>query len=267
MLHKIICSMTTYELTATIIAIIALIQPWIIPLLKKIFLRGKAIFTPAANLQLSNDYRGAYVRLSGVIEAKHQSIIVRNIRVKFTRGSDGAELCFDWSSLVSPVFQTVGGQPVMTSEIARPLRIGANDLLPVYIEFSKENQKWNEVYAAIFVQGQMILSGKQYQSYDVDNIVKEALSYGAYKEAHDEMLSDLFWKESEYQMELSIEYDNQKEVYNYSFSLDQSDCFELRANIDRVLESPIDTLLQRQLKWLYSAQKKLTKIGEHHANS
>ena len=113
MLHKIVCSMTTYELTATIIAIIALIQPWIIPLLKKIFL-----FTPAANLQLSNDYRGAYVRLSGVIEAKHQSIIVRNIRVKFTRGSDGAELCFDWSSLISPVFQTVGGQPVMTSEIA-----------------------------------------------------------------------------------------------------------------------------------------------------
>ena len=140
-------------------------------------------------------------------------------------------------------------------------------MLPVYIEFSKENQKWNEVYASIFVQGQMILSGKQYQSYDVDNIVKEALSYGAYKEAHDEMLSDLFWKESEYQMELSIEYDNQKEVYNYSFVLDQSDCFEFRANIDRVLESPIDTLLQRQLKWLYSAQKKLTKIGEHHANS
>ena len=42
----------------------------------------------------------------------------------------------DWSSFMVPVFQSVGGNSVTTSEIARPFMVGANGLNPIFVEFA-----------------------------------------------------------------------------------------------------------------------------------
>lgn len=59
----------------------------------------------------------------------------------------------DWSSFVVPVFQSVGGNPVTTSEIARPFKVESGSLYPVFVEFAstntQENSRLTEIYSEI----------------------------------------------------------------------------------------------------------------------
>lgn len=93
-------SMTTYEIIATILAVIALFQPWIITIWKKFFKPLKVTFIPSAKIKLYYNRSGAYIYLGGVIEAKYRPAVIKDISVKVIRQSDKAELAMDWSSLI-----------------------------------------------------------------------------------------------------------------------------------------------------------------------
>ena len=128
--------MSTYEIIATVIAVIALIQPWAIKLWNTLFKKLKITFIPSGKFKLFYNRSGAYVQIGGVIEAKNQSVVVRDISAKITRLSDNAELKLDWSSFNTPVFQNVAGNIVTTTETARPFKVKANDLSPIFVEFA-----------------------------------------------------------------------------------------------------------------------------------
>ena len=110
-------AMSTYELVATIIALIALIQPWVIKLWKTLFKRVKIAFIPSGKIKLFYNRSGAYVRVDGVIEAKNQSTIIRDISAKVIRLSDKAELKMDWSSFNTPVYQNIAGNIVILEHV------------------------------------------------------------------------------------------------------------------------------------------------------
>ena len=111
--------MTPYEIIATILAVIALVQPWIIAAWKKFFKPLKVTFIPSAKIKLYYNRSGAYIYLGGVVEAKNRPAVIKNISAKAIRQSDKAELAMDWSSFMVPVFQSVGGNSVTTNEIGR----------------------------------------------------------------------------------------------------------------------------------------------------
>ena len=62
--------MSTYEIIATVIAVIALIQPWAIKLWNTLFKKLKITFIPSGKFKLFYNRSGAYVQIGGVIEAK-----------------------------------------------------------------------------------------------------------------------------------------------------------------------------------------------------
>ena len=62
--------MTPYEIIATVIAILALLQPWIIKLWDRFGRKIRVNFIPSAKIKLYYNRSGAYVYLGGVIEAK-----------------------------------------------------------------------------------------------------------------------------------------------------------------------------------------------------
>lgn len=142
--------MTTYEMIATAIAILALLQPWIIKLWDRFFRKIHVNFIPTAKIKLCYNRSGAYVYLGGVIESKNKAAIVKDIAVKVIRKKDKAELPLDWSSFVVPVFQSVGGNPVTTSEIARPFKVESGSLYPVFVEFASTNTQENSRLAEIY---------------------------------------------------------------------------------------------------------------------
>ena len=148
--------MTTYEIIATVIAILALLQPWIIKLWDRFCRKIRVNFIPSAKIKLYYNRSGAYVYLGGVIEAKNKAAVVKDIAVKVVRKKDKAELLLDWSSFMIPVFQSVGGNAVTTSEIARPFKVESGSLYPVFIEFAstniQESNRLTEIYNTIALE-------------------------------------------------------------------------------------------------------------------
>lgn len=63
-------SMTIYEIITAIVAVIALLQPWVIKLWNIIFRKLKITLIPSGKIKLFYNRSGAYVQIGGVIEAK-----------------------------------------------------------------------------------------------------------------------------------------------------------------------------------------------------
>lgn len=226
--------MTTYEIITIIIAIIALVQPWAIALCRKFFSKAEVSFIPSAKIKLYYNRSGAYIYLGGVIESKHKSTIVKNISVKLIRQNDKAELMMDWSSFITPIFQSVGGNPVTTSEIARPFMVEANSLAPVFIEFANSDTMVNDRLCQIY---EILIN----ESKSIANIATpfeqaktELQSKEKYLKLHEELIENFYWKATDYCIEMSIKYnDEQVIIYKYKFSLSQNEASQLKENIDK----------------------------------
>lgn len=230
-------TMTPYEIIATILASIALIQPWIIALWKKFFKPLKVTFIPSAKIKLYYNRSGAYIYLGGVIEAKNRSAIIKDISAKVVRQSDRAELVMDWSSFMVPVFQSIGGNSVTASEIARPFMIAANNLNPVFVEFANaDNQtidRLNQIYEKLKIESKKIANINT----SFEQAVEQLQTIPEYNTYREELLENFYWKASDYKIELSISYnDHSAVIYKYWFSLDQSEVTEFKNNIDEAMQ-------------------------------
>ena len=225
--------MTPYEIIATVLAVIALVQPWILAAWKKFFKPLKVSFIPSAKIKLYYNRSGAYIYLGGVIEAKNRPTVIKDISAKVIRQSDKAELAMDWSSFMVPVFQSVGGNSITTSEIARPFMIGANGLNPIFVEFANLDTQTVDRLAKVY--GKLILESKRIANINIpfEQAKDQLQAIPEYQPFREELLENFYWKASDYQIELSINHnDNKTEVYRYRFSLTQDEVSEFKKNID-----------------------------------
>ena len=128
---------TTYELIAIILSVIALLLPvgkWI---LDKLIKRLKFDFLPSGMITLYHNKSGSYISLGGVYEAKNKSTTVKEISATVIRKNDNATLPLTWSTFPSPVYRTVAGNYETSFETAHPFKVEADTLAPAFIEFSK----------------------------------------------------------------------------------------------------------------------------------
>lgn len=229
-------TMTHYEIIATFLAIMALIQPWAIAIFKKVFMPLKISFIPSERIKLYYNRSGAYIYCGGVIEAKNRSAIIKDISAKAIRQNDKAELVMDWSSFIAPVFQSVGGNPVTTNEIAHPFMVAANNLTPIFIEFAITDtltiNRLNKIYEKLTLEARKIYNVNT----PFDTAKAQLQAMPEYKKFREELLENFYWKTSDYQLELSICHsDNKVKLYRYYFSLSQDEINEFRNNIDEAM--------------------------------
>lgn len=234
-------AMTTYEIIATVIAIIALLQPWLIALYNRYFKKIKVTFTPSAKIKLYYNKSGAYVYLGGVIESKNKAAIVKDIAVKVIRQSDKAELDLVWSSFMIPIFQSVGGSPVFTSEIARPFKVEANSLYPVFVEFTAANpqeiSRLTEIYEAIRVEANQAII----MAPSIEQAKQNLTETECYKQYKDELLEKFYWRASDYIIRLTISFnDGQTTCLGYTFTIDADEAAKFKGNIEKSLQCAID---------------------------
>lgn len=229
-------TMTHYEIIATFLAIMALIQPWAISIFKKVFMPLKISFIPSERIKLYYNRSGAYIYCGGVIEAKNRSAIIKDISAKVIRQNDKAELVMDWSSFIAPVFQSVGGNPITTNEIAHPFMVATNNLTPIFIEFA--NIDTLTVNRLRKIHEKLTLEAKQICNINTpfDTAKAQLQTISEYKTFREELLENFYWKVSDYQLELSIHHsDNKFKLYRHYFSLNQDEINEFRDNIDEAM--------------------------------
>lgn len=233
--------MTTYEIIATVIAGLALAQPWLIKLCIRWFRKIKIAFIPSSKLKLYYNKSGSYISIGGVIESKNQPAVIKNISSKVIRSTDKAELSMDWSSFMIPVFQSVAGNSITTNEIARPFKVEANNLAPVFVEFTntntKESDRLAEIHRELYIEAQKVMI----MSSSVDEAKNKLRAIGDYSKLREELLETFFWKESDYCLILSVKYNSEKEEhFKYKFSLDASEVAEFKENVEKIMLCSLD---------------------------
>lgn len=235
--------MTTYEKAATAIAVLALLQPWIIKLCDRIFRKIRISFIPSAKIKLYYNRSGAYIYLGGVVEAKNKAAVVKDISVRVIRQNDKAELNLDWSSFVVPVFQSIGGNAVTTSEIARPFKVEAGSLYPIFIEFAstniKENNRLAEIYSTIAAEASAIVR----PGIAIEQVKQELRDSISYQTFRDELLQNFYWKAGHYLIELTIQYNDTKvRQYRFNFDIAAEEAAAFKGNIEKSMQCAVDEI-------------------------
>ena len=235
--------MTTYEIIATLIAILALLQPWAIMFCDRFIRKIRVIFIPSAKIKLYYNRSGAYIYLGGVIEAKNKAAIIKDISVKVIRQKDKAELALDWSSFMVPVFQSVAGNAVTTNEIARPFKVEAGSLYPVFIEFASTNiqecNRLTEIYSIINSEASSIIQPNM-TICQAKQVLTQSSNYQSFR---DELLQNFYWKADDYIIELTITYnDTKNQQYRFKFSIDDNEAVAFKKNIENSLQGTIDEM-------------------------
>ena len=127
--------MTTYELIAIILSILALVIPALKWLYDKFLKRLEIDFLPSGMITLLHNRSGSYITLGGVYEAKNKSTTVKEISAKVIRKSDNATLSLLWSVFPSPVFRSVAGNYETTFETAHPFKVEAGTCICGVFEY------------------------------------------------------------------------------------------------------------------------------------
>lgn len=245
-------AMSYPDIITAIVAVIALIQPWVIKLWNMIFKKIKITFIPSGKIKLFYNRSGAYVQIGGVIEAKNQDTVIKDISAKITRLCDNAELKMDWSSFDVPVYQSIAGNIVTTTEIARPFKVKANDLSPVFVEFRNVDGQFldslNEKYNSLLLQARTIAN----PTISLEDARQNFKSTPEYQKIKEELLESFYWKVSQYVLKISVYYgSNAKKEVSYTFSLDQSEIIEFKKDIENVMDSTIDNLYNQMPHFYY----------------
>lgn len=115
--------MTCYELLAIIISILALLIPLIVWAYNKFLKVTKLNFYPSDKIQLYFNKSGSYLQLGGTFESKNKSTVIKNINIDVIKHVDKSTFNFDWSTLISPIFQKIGNDFVKTSQNAHAFKI------------------------------------------------------------------------------------------------------------------------------------------------
>lgn len=244
--------MSTYEKIATILACIAIVQPWFLKLYYKYFSRLKLKFIANNKIQLFYNRSGAYIQLTGAIEAKNKDVAIKNIASKIIRRSDNAEMNLSWSTFPSYAFQTMGDNLLRPSEIAHPFCVESNRIAPICIEFCNSDYSLSNNLEELYIKLKEKAEKICCDSSDPEESLCIYRAEDVYKNSRDFLLENHYWKESEYTLDIIVQFnDDKKKHFKFSFLLTSNDATKIKNNISSLLDSPLLNKYQQNIV-LYS---------------
>lgn len=96
-----------------VLAIIALVQPWVVALHKRLFKSGAVDINEAALIEIGYSGLGATIGLIGTLRSRDRDLFIQSISLDVVRQKDGAKYQFNWVAFRTA--KTIVGQ---TGEIA-----------------------------------------------------------------------------------------------------------------------------------------------------
>lgn len=251
--------MTFYELIGIILAILALIIPFVKWIIEKWIKRLKIDFLVSDVITIYFNRGGSYIHLGGVYKADNKNATIKNISASIKRKSDNAILPLTWSTFPSPTVREIGGQYEHSFETAHPFSANADTLTPIFIEFTNPKRDIGEEISAytqnLYNVENMILNQSGISLIDADGQVRRHQEYLNSKVKLHELC---FWRASEYEVNLITKYDNREFIKSYSFELKQEDVEKLQRNIENLLVEPIAIHFNLRLTY-YTVRKNLTE--------
>ena len=232
--------MTTYEKWALALSIIAILIPFVQWIWKNWMQRPILQYYPTGKAYLHFNTSGSYIRIDGVFEAFNKPIAVKKVTVKIHRESDDKNLNLVWSTLLSPVNQSIAGAYTSTQETAHPFRIDADSIMCAFIEFAPmANSSWRAITPSYdqFTQLCKTIKKDEMTFDDAIKTVKLSAEYSSVKSA---LEKEFYWRIGNYKVEIQTYYGKKNtKSFTYGFSVDEYNLAKLRNNIGELLLAPL----------------------------
>src|SRR4030095_6035790 len=104
---------TWRDYLTTLIAVIALVQPWFLWLWRKLFRRGRIDIYPKGTIDVGYGDAGPAIGLQGTLRGRHNELFVQVISLVVTRKADSARHGFEWAVFRNPRFVTTRPTEIM----------------------------------------------------------------------------------------------------------------------------------------------------------
>lgn len=261
-MFEIVNTMTPTEIITAVVAVIALVQPWGIKLFHVLFKKLVITFIPSGKIKLFYNRSGAYVQIGGVIEVKNQDIVIEDISAKVVRRCDNAELKMDWSSFDVPVYQQIAGNLLTTTETARPFKVRANELSPVFVEFCNADDSFldylRETYNSLATEARAFVN----PGVSLEDACQKFRATSNYQRIKEELLESFYWKPSQYVLVITVHYGcNAQKDFSYGFSLDPTEIKEFKKDIEKAMDSLIYSLYGQTPHFYYPSKNYVEYSG------
>lgn len=240
----------------TIVAIIALIQPWIIWAWKKYLLLGNLEFYSVGRLEVGYNNYASTLGVNGSIRTVNKDFYVKEITAELTKHKDKSKHQFVWAVLRDTNLN------VSQQKIELPYGFIVSDATPYRINVQLHDlvqqetlktivlalkSKWNTYVDNNFPQAERLTVDEETYNETMLELFNQ-FKDDQTSEAHSKITKECYWQAGKYTFVLSISTANRnkKFKFNFDFELTDSDAHGLELNAVNIIDM---TLGQPEKTW------------------
>lgn len=226
---------------ALIIAFIALIQPWLIAVYKRLFRQARIEFHPSQQIELGFGLAGPSVAMNGSLRAKHSDVFVTEMKVIAERLDDGEKKVFNWRAFRTPHVPTDGSMP-NSIEIpsAFTVKPGSPRVANIFYASDSFARTLNETILPTFkklnelgVNGPPDFANMSVRDVQIASSLLNAVPQLRRFSRNES--KDIFWIAGSYEVSLQVSSAEAKTVgYKYSFTITDTEELLLVQNVSQL---------------------------------
>lgn len=227
------------EYVTLAIAVIALIQPWVIAIWRRFFRQAQVDIHETGLIEVGYSGLGPTLGLHGTLRAIHRDVFVSRISLVVTRERDNARHEFAWSAFreglgpqvvlsLPASFLTTTSQPhranILFSDIETRQEI-QGDLVGV-------REAW---------QDRVLVANFPFDEEEASRLYEEFLGDDVHVRAHTEISRRCYWDAGRYGLEMTISTSRPNRTFqkSWSFELTEQDAELLRRNTVSILRTTV----------------------------
>jgi hypothetical protein len=234
-------SISWRDLATLFVAVIALIQPWLVWIWRKVFRRVSVEVYESDNIEVGYSNFGPTIGLAGTLRAKNRDTFISKMEISITRLKDNARLNLQWRFFRPNSVPLTG--PITSIEpahgfVLQPATPHVFNILFTSADFTAEHTSALNAFSEKWQRERATQLGPINEKTEAEYREAAEAAYDKFGQsvAGIEMFTQLdrpfFWQAGSYKIDLSYLGDPQpvKREYNWFFVLETKDCESLRSN-------------------------------------
>ncbi len=244
-----------------LVAVVALIQPWILSLLKRYFRKGKIEIYETGYPEIGYSLFGPTIGLYGTLRCINQDLFVRTIQLELGKQKDSSKHIFEWGIFRDEKI-TIGGKQESTLELPYAFMLSTSLPNRFNIQFhdrqvqsdmrqviNKLSEKWFHAVAEL-ESGRLKLPESQNRSFlseakDPYQALYEQFSKDqTHVKAYTSLDRMCYWEAGKYALTMNVLTSESDQAFekSWSFTLNEQEVDSIRFNVIKLLQ---DTCGQR----------------------
>jgi len=241
-----------------IIAVIALIQPWIIFLWKKYFKQGEVEFFETANIEIGFSNFASTIGINGTLRTINKDLYISKISLELTKKKDQSKHTFNWVVFRDTKLNLSGNKDV---EVELPYGILLSTQSPqrINIQFHDTKQQDDLRDQTDILLNSWFEFQKEHFPYNTrtntpDDNLKITQLYNEFQKTKEQTDTyakynqEFYWEKSNYELIMKIETSRPNKTFEskFNFSLEEEECKRLRYNVLTLIDVVCN---QQRLDW------------------